>query len=251
MTWWKHCMCGQPTSSSRGRWSAGLFQVPRKKNRPLNACNRAHQEKRLWKLPLSIKNKGKHTISNQFIDDISTSHPPPPRRPWEARRRSPSESDIRCDGHSPRRPAEASAGRATWEKGGYCRWVQNSTSVERWFFPIIWIGFQPSGWWCRIFATIHNIMGIQCGTSDDKRSNIHHASLSLSENQYQFLYGILWERKWTRISRFWGNLFFDKPIKWRWTHIINSSNQFYTKKVKHSCVKENMKWQWETQNDVT
>ena len=229
MKWLKHCMCGQPTSSSTGRWSAGLFQVPGKKNRALNACNRAHQEKRLWKLPLSIENKGKQTISNQFIDDMFTSHP----RPRAVRGKL-------GEGALPK-AASAVTGIAL---GG----LQKPRLVEqhgRWgilwmvakfyiswkvIFPH-WIGFQPSGWWCRISQP----STVSWGYNVDQvmiSGQIYNMPLSLSENQYQFLYGILWERKWTRISRFWGNLFFDRPIKWRWTHIINSSKQFYTKKIK-------------------
>ena len=37
----------------------------------------------------------------------------------------------------------------------YCGWLQNPAAVDRRFIPLF-IGFQPSFWWCRISQTIHS-----------------------------------------------------------------------------------------------
>ena len=36
----------------------------------------------------------------------------------------------------------------------YCGWLRNPAPVDRWFIPLF-IGFQPSFWWCRI-SSIHS-----------------------------------------------------------------------------------------------
>ena len=38
------------------------------------------------------------------------------------------------------------------EDDNYCGWLRNPAPVHRWLIPLF-IGFQPSFWWCRISST--------------------------------------------------------------------------------------------------